>query len=165
MPELEEKLQIMLKTTEDSQAKLKEYNEQLKHLYIRLQEISVSHRRKTAITDTSFEDDFRQKVQEICTLSDVNTAFWKDIRLEYHNKYKKDINQDYRFLIKQISISARSFTRQTDDLFTIYKNLQTLGADLPLRLNWWMLENASQELLNTTNRILFLVRNMEKHYA
>ena len=75
------------------------------------------------------------------------------------------LDDEHRFIIKQISLAALGFTRQTDELFTIYKNLQTLGKDLPLRLNWWLLENCTQDLMNTTNRILFLMRNMEKHYA
>ncbi|MBQ4493941.1 MAG: hypothetical protein II972_05020, partial [Elusimicrobiaceae bacterium] len=66
---------------------------------------------------------------------------------------------------KQISVCAIAFTRQTDELFTIYKNLQNLGKDLPLRLNWWVFESSTQDLLNTTSRILFLVRSMEKHYV
>ena len=165
MTELEKELQIMLKETEDSQLKLKKHNEELKQLYIRLKEISVAHKRKALSSDISFEADFRKKVQEISALGDENSLFWKDIRLKYHGEYKQIINEDYRFLIKQISIAALAFTRQTDDLFTLYKNLQNLGKDLPLRLNWWLFENATQNLLNTTNRILFLLRNMEKHYA
>lgn len=165
MTELEEKLQLMLKKTEESQAKLKEYNEDLRQMYSRLQEIGICYKRKTAIKDISFEEDFRKKVQEISVLSDANNLFWKEVRQKYHGKYKKLLNEDYRFLIKQISVAALSFTRQTDELFTLFKNLQNLGKDLPLRLNLWLLENATQDLLNTTNRILFLIRNMEKHYA
>ena len=165
MSELEEKLKLMLRKTEESQIKLRVYNEELKHFYVRLSQISVQHKRKTPLTDTSFESDFRKTVEDLRILSDTNYGFWLEVRTKYHNKYKKMLDDEHRFIIKQISLAALGFTRQTDELFTIYKNLQTLGKDLPLRLNWWLLENCTQDLMNTTNRILFLMRNMEKHYA
>ena len=60
--------------------------------------------------------------------------------------------------------AALAFTRQTDELFTIFKNLQTLGKDVPLRLNWFVLEYCCEDLFKITNRILFMTRDMEKHY-
>jgi hypothetical protein len=165
MKELEKKLRIMLRTTERSHQKLRKINEQLRSFYTRLEDISVQHKRRLPITDISFEADFRKTIEALRILSDKNYSFWQEVRSNYHSKYKKLISEDQRFLIKQISLCALSFTRQTDELFTVYKNLQNLGKDLPLRLNWWLFENATQELLNTTNRILFLVRSMEKFYA
>lgn len=165
MSELEEKLKLMLQKTEDSQLKLRKINEELRQFYSRLEEIGVQHRRKAPITDISFETDFRKTVEILRALSDENYLFWLEVRKKYHRKYKKMLDGEYRFMIKQISLAALAFTRQTDELFTVYKNLQMLGKDLPLRLNWWLLENCTQDLLKTTNRILFLVRNMEKHYA
>lgn len=165
MSELEEKLKLMLQKTEDSQLKLRKINEELRQFYSRLEEIGVQHRRKDPITDISFETDFRKTVETLRALSDENYLFWLEVRKKYHRKYKKMLDGEYRFMIKQISLAALAFTRQTDELFTVYKNLQMLGKDLPLRLNWWLLENCTQDLLKTTNRILFLVRNMEKHYA
>ena len=136
-----------------------------RHFFIRLEEISSQYKRKVPISDTSFESDFGKAIELLRDLSDENISFWKETRNKYYNEYKKMINQDYRFLIKQINICAIAFTRQTDELFTIYKNLQSLGKELPLKINWWLFENSTQALLNTTSRILFLIRNMEKYYA
>lgn len=165
MNQLENKLRTLLNTTEKSQLQLRKYNEELRQFYARLETISIQHRRKTPITDTSFEKDFRKTIENLRVLSDKNYSFWQEVRAKYHSKYKKMLGQEHLLLVKQISVSALAFTRQTDELFTIYKNLQMIGKDLPLRLNWWLLENCTQDLLKTTSRILFLVRNMEKHYA
>lgn len=164
MSELEQKLQIIFKHIDRSQIELRKYNEDFHLLFIRLQDISAQHKRRMPLEDTSFEKDFLKTLDGLRKLSDENYAFWKDVRDKYYKGYKKMLDQDYRFLIKQIKVSAIAFTRQTDELFTIYKNLQYLGKDIPLRLNWWIFENATQDLLNTTNRILFLLRSMEKGY-
>lgn len=165
MSEIENQLKIMLKKTEESQGNLRLYNEKLRQFLSRLEEISVQYKRRTPISDIAFEQDFRTTIEDLRILSDTNNTFWQEVRASYHSKYRKMLEQDHRFLIKQISFNALAFTRQTDELFTIYKNLQMLGKDLPLRLNWWVFENCTQDLLNTTNRILFLVRNMEQIYA
>ena len=165
MTQLENKLKKVLDATEKSYKQLHKYNEDLKQFYVRLSEISVQYRRRAPITDTSFEEEFRKTIQDLSTLSDNTACFWKELRDKYHSEYEKLLAPEHRFLIKQIIIVARAFTRQTDELFTIYKNLQSVGKDLPLRLSWWVLENTTQDFLNTTNRILFLMRNMEKHYV
>ena len=165
MTELEKELQTILKQVEDSQLKLRKYNETLRHYYIRLEEISAQYKRKAPISDTNFETDFRTLVEGLRALSDENYTFWRDVRTQYYNKYKDTIDQEFRFLVKQIKGFCASFTRQADELFTLYKNLQRLTGDLPLRLNWWLFENAVQDLQNTAKRILFLVRSMEKSYA
>lgn len=165
MKELENKLNVMLENTENAHRQLQQYNQTFRQLYARLEEISVQYKRKTPITDASFEQDFRQAVEQLMALSDGSSVFWKEIRKKYHSKYNKLIDGEHRLLIKKISICALVFTRQTDELFTIYKNLHSLGKDLPLRLNWWMLETSIQDLLKTTSRILFLMRSMEKHYV
>ena len=165
MSELEQNLQIILKQVEDSQIKLRKYNEDFRQLFVRLEEMCVQHKRRAPLTDISFEQDFRNAIEDLRKLSDCNYVFWKEIRDKYYSQYKKMLTAEYRFLIKQISVCAIAFTRQTDELFTIYKNLQNLGKDLPLRLNWWVFESSTQDLLNTTSRILFLVRSMEKHYV
>lgn len=165
MTQLENKLKKVLDATEKSYKQLHKYNEDLKQFYARLSEISVQYRRRAPITDNSFEEEFRKTIQDLSTLSDNTACFWKELRDKYHNEYEKLLKPEHRFLIKQIIIVARAFTRQTDELFTIYKNLQSVGKDLPLRLNWWVLENTTQDFLNTTNRILFLMRSMEKHYV
>lgn len=165
MSDFEPKLQIILKQVDDSQIQLRKYNEDFRQLFIRLKDISVQYKRKSPVSDTTFEADFRKTTDNLIKLSDENYVFWKEVRSQYHSKYKKNLTAEYRFLIKQISVAAMAFTRQTDELFTIYKNLQNLGTDLPLRLNWWMFENATKDLLNTTNRILFLIRSMEKNYV
>ena len=165
MTELEKKLQQMLDAVQSSQIRLKKFNENLKVLFNRLAEISVQYKRKMPITDITFEKDFCKVIENLRILSDENYNFWGEIRKQYHSKYEKELNAEHRFLVKKISLAALDFTRQTDELFTVYKNLQMLGKDLPLRLNWWLFEGCNQDFFKTTNRILFLMRSMEKQYA
>lgn len=165
MSEIENKLQQMFNTVQDSQMELRKFNERLKNLFNRLAPISVQYKRKMPVTDTSFEQDFCKTIEELRVLSDANYAFWGEVRNQYYEKYEKELKEEHRFLIKKISLAAFDFTRQTDELFTLYKNLQILGKDLPMRLNLWLFESCNQDFFKTANRILFLMRSMEKQYA
>lgn len=165
MSEIEKKLQQMFDTVQSSQIKLRKFNESLRSLFNRLTQISIQCKRKMPITDTSFEKDFCKVIEDLRSLSDENYNFWGEIRNQYYNKYEKELKEEHRFLVKKISLSSVDFTRQTDELFTIYKNLHILSKNLPLRLNWWLFESCNQDLFKITNRILFLMRSMEKMYV
>lgn len=162
MSNFEKKLHQMLNKVQDSNAKLRKFNERLKTLFNRLSEISVQYKRKMPITDKTFEKDFCKTIEEIRVLSDENYNFWGEIRSQYYSKYEKELKDEHRLLVKKIALVSLDFTRQTDELFTLYKRLQVVGKDLPLRLNWWLLESCNQDFFKTTNRILFLMRDMEK---
>ncbi len=165
MSELEKKLQQMLAKVQDSHIKLCQFNERFKTLFNRLTEISVQYKRKMPITDTTFEKDFCKTIDELRLLSDENYNFWGEIRNQYQSKYEKELKDEHRLLVKKIALTSLDFTRQTDELFTLYKRLQVIGKDLPLRLNWWLFESCNQDFFKTTNRILFLMRSMENQYA
>ncbi len=165
MTDLENKLQQMFDIVQNSQIKLRKLNESLRSLFGRLTQINIQYKRKMPITDISFEEDFCKVIEDLRSLSDENYNFWGEIRNQYYDKYEKELKEEHRFLVKKISLSAIDFTRQTDELFTLYKNLHILSKNLPLRLNWWLFESCNQDLFKTTNRILFLMRSMEKRYV
>lgn len=161
---IEERLKQMLEETETSKDKLRLINTQFRLYYDRLEVIAKQHRRRVAVTDTAFEQEFRATVEELRKLTDTEQDFWQQARSDYNKYDKAEIIKDNRVLVKQISIAALAFTRQTDELYTIFKNLQTVGKDVPLRLTWWILEYCCEDLFKITNRILFMMRDMEKHY-
>jgi hypothetical protein len=41
---------------------------------------------------------------------------------------------------------------------------QSLSGEITLRLNWWMLESCLEDLQKISGWILFLERDLEKHY-
>ena len=162
--DMEQQLHQMLSEVENSKDKLRLINNNLRLFYDRLEVIAKQHKRRQPVTDASFQEEFRAAVAELKTLSDSSQDFWHETRKMYNSSDKAKLIGDNRILVKQISIAALAFTRQTDELFTIFKNLQTLGKDVPLRLNWFILEYCCEDLFKITNRILFMTRDMEKHY-
>lgn len=164
MQDMEQQLQQMLSEVENSKDKLRALNNNLRLFYDRLEVIAKQHKRRQPVTDTSFQEEFRAAVAELKALSDASQDFWHETRKMYNSSDKAKLIGDNRILVKQISIAALAFTRQTDELFTLFKNLQTLGKDVPLRLNWFILEYCCEDLFKITNRILFMTRDMEKHY-
>ncbi len=154
----------MLVEVEASRDDLRAINVQLRSYWGRMQDILQQVRRKQPVTETTFEEEFKATVLKVRALADNDTDFWNKTRAQFQTFNKGKIVVENRLIIKQINSAALEFTRQTDELFTIFKNLQVAGKELPLRLNWWVLESASDDLFKVTNRILFLVRDLEKRY-
>ncbi|MDR0953432.1 MAG: hypothetical protein LBM71_04520 [Elusimicrobiota bacterium] len=162
----EEKLKEMLEEVETAKDKLRDINARLKQYYSRMESISAQSRRKLPIKDEALQGEFRSTVEELRKMADKTQDFWQEVRRNYQAKDRKNESiRDNRVLIKQINISALSFTRQVDELFTTFKNMQAISKDVPLRLNWWLLESSTDDLFKITDKILFLMRDMEKHYA
>ena len=93
MDKLENKLQEMFKTVQKSHTELRKYNENLRNLYNRLEEISVQYKRKMPLSDTSFEKDFCALIEKIRVLSDENYEFWGEIRKQYLIEYEKKLKK------------------------------------------------------------------------
>lgn len=164
MIEQEEKLKEMLAEVEDSKEKLKAFLDALRSYYNRILDLSIQHRRKQPVTDLSLAEDFKNTVSELRALVDHDDEFWFSARAYFQTQNKSRLVVDNKLLVKQINSSALVFTRQADELFTLFKNIQTAGKEQPLRLNWWVLETCSADLLKITNRILYLIRDLEKNY-
>ena len=160
----EEKIKQMLDTIEQEDSALRAFNEQLRFFYDRMEDISKHHRRKTPSRDLTFQEEFRETALKIRKFADDCQDYWQERRMLYYSSDKKKFVQDNRLNIKQIKTAALSFNRQVDELYTVYKNLSAEGRELPLRLNWWMLESATNDLSKITSNILFLMRDMEKYY-
>lgn len=160
----EEKLKKMLEQAGAANDTLRQINEKLRLFYDRLETIAKQHKRRMPVRDTNFEQEFRAVVEDLKNFTNDCQDFWQQARSDYHASNKAKLIGDNRIAVKQITIAALAFTRQTDELFTVFKNLQTTGKEVPLRLNWWILEYCCEDLFKTTNRILFMTRDMEKHY-
>jgi len=131
----------------------------------RLDVIAVQYKRKTPIRDLTFQEEFRAEVSQLRVVADKVQDYWQGARQSYYGGDGKDkFSQGSRMQIKQIRMEALSLNRQSDELYTIYKNLHTIGKDLPLRLNWWLLDSVVADLNKVNNNILFLLRNMESRY-
>lgn len=154
----------MLVEVESSRDDLRAINVLLRSYWGRMQDILQQVRRKQPIKEATFEEEFKATVLKLRALADNETDFWNKTRAQFQVLNKGQIVVENRLIIKQINCAALEFTRQTDELFTVFKNLQAASKELPLRLNWWVLESASDDLSKVTSRILFLVRDLEKRY-
>jgi hypothetical protein len=160
----EETIQKMLEETEYGDNKLRSLNEGFLGFYGRLEVIIKQHRRKMPVRDSRFQEEFRAAVLELRKLADRMLDFWKSARLYYYGTDKEKFVRENRINVKQIKTFAASFNRQCDELYTIYKNFSLSGKEIPLRLNWWLFESGCNDLVKISGSILFLLRDMEKHY-
>ena len=157
------KLKQMSEEIESSAAALRKINNTLREYHSRLELIYQQYRRKMPVKDVSFQEDFRSTMLELKTFTENSSAFWQQIRTFMRGADKNKLIEESRISVKQLKINAQTFNRQTDELYTSFKNIQQLAKEVPLRLNWWMLESSCEELGKTTSRILFLIRDMEKY--
>lgn len=159
----EETVKRMSEEIEKSSSALRTLNVRLRDYYDRLEVIYKQYRRRMPVKDLSFQEDFRSAVLELKTLAEESNDFWQNVRAYFRNLNKAELAANGRINIKQMNISALAFNRQVDELYTIVKNIQTLAKDVPMRLNWWLLEASCEDLNKITSRVLFLIRDMEKY--
>lgn len=160
----EQQIKRMSEEIERSEDALRAINAKLRGYYDRLEIIHNQFRRRTPIKDTEFQNEFRATVLELKTLADESGEFWQQTRTYFRTlDDKADVIESNRINIKQMNITALAFNRQVDELYTIFKNIQTLAKEVPLRLNWWLLEEACEDLNKIVTRILFLIRDMGKY--
>ncbi|MGN0022674.1 MAG: hypothetical protein ACI352_01400 [Elusimicrobiaceae bacterium] len=159
----EETVKRMSEEIEKSSSALRTLNVRLRDYYDRLEVIYKQYRRRMPVKDLSFQEDFRSAVLELKTLAEESNDFWQNVRAYFRSLNKAELAANGRINIKQMNISALAFNRQVDELYTIVKNIQTLAKDVPMRLNWWLLEASCEDLNKITSRVLFLIRDMEKY--
>lgn len=147
-----------------STEKLKSVAADMGLFYDRLCDIAKQYKKKSAVKDENFEEEFRAMVTSLRVLTDKSLQFWQDARGYIRSADRKELMSGNRILIKQMNIAARNFSRVTDEFETLLKTFQALSGDITLRLNWWMLESCLKDLQNISGRILFLVRDLEKNY-
>lgn len=160
----EQQIKRMSEEIEHSEDALRAINAKLRGYYDRLEIIHNQFRRRTPIKDTEFQNEFRATVLELKTLADESGEFWQQTRTYFRTlDDKAHVIESNRINIKQMNITALAFNRQVDELYTIFKNIQTLAKEVPLRLNWWLLEEGCEDLNKIVTRILFLIRDMGKY--
>lgn len=71
--------------------KLRLINTQFRLYYDRLEVIAKQHRRRVAVTDTSFEQEFRATVEELRKLTDTEQDFWQQARSVIINMIKRKL--------------------------------------------------------------------------
>lgn len=157
------KIKQMADEIEKSCTALRAINTKLHSYYGRLEVIYKQYRRKMPVKDTTFQEEFRSTMLELKAFSDSNNEFWQQTRFFIRQADKPKLVEESRIGVKQLKINANAFNRQTDELYTIFKNIQRLAKEVPLRLNWWLLETSCGELEKISGRILFLIRDMEKY--
>lgn len=159
----EETVKRMAEEIEKSSSFLRALNVKLRGYYDRLEVIYKQYRRRMPVKDLSFQEEFRAAVLELKTLADESNDFWHGVRAYFRSLNKAELAANSRMNVKQMNISALAFNRQVDELYTVVKNIQTLAKDVPMRLNWWLLEASCEDLTKITSRVLFLIRDMEKY--
>ena len=158
-----DKIKQMTDEIEKSCVALRDINNKLYGYYGRLEVIYKQYRRKIPVKDTTFQEEFRATMLDLKAFSDNSNDFWQKTRSFIREADKSKLVEESRISVKQLKINANAFNRQTDELYTIFKNIQRIAKEVPLRLNWWLLEASCGELGNITGRILFLIRDMEKY--
>lgn len=159
----EETVKRMAEEIEKSSSSLRGLNVKLRGYYDRLEVIYKQYRRRVPVKDLSFQEEFRAAVLELKTLADESNDFWQGVRAYFRSLNKAELAANSRMNVKQMNISALAFNRQVDEFYTVVKNIQTLAKDVPMRLNWWLLEASCEDLTKITSRVLFLIRDMEKY--
>lgn len=159
----EAKIKQMSEEIDSSCDTLRAINEKLRAYYDRLEIIYKQHRRRMPIKDTTFQEEFRATVLEIKDFAEKSNDFWQETRTFFRETDKAALVELNRIGVKQMNIGAMFFSRQVDELYTIFKNIQGLAREVPLRLNWWLLEASCEDLNKITSRILFLIRDVEKY--
>lgn len=159
----EETVKRMAEEIEKSSSSLRSLNVRLRGYYDRLEVIYKQYRRHMPVKDLSFQEEFRSAVLELKTLADESNDFWQGVRAYFRSLDKAELAANSRINVKQMNINALAFNRQVDELYTVVKNIQTLAKDVPMRLNWWLLEASCEDLTKITSRVLFLIRDMEKY--
>lgn len=159
----EETLKKMSEEIDSSSASLRRINAELRGYYDRLEVICKQYRRRMPVKDSGFQEEFRSAVLEVKTLADGSNEFWQGVRAYFRGLDKAELAANSRINVKQMNINALAFNRQVDEFYTIVKNIQALAKEVPLRLNWWLLEAACEDLTKITSRVLFLIRDMEKY--
>ncbi len=160
----EQQIKRMAEEIERSEDALRAINVKLRGYYDRLEVIYKQFKRRTPIKDTEFQNEFRTTVLELKAIADESGEFWRQTRTYFRTlEDKSEIIENNRINIKQLNITALAFNRQADELYTVFKNIQTLAKEVPLRLNWWLLEASCEDLNKTVTRILFLIRDMGKY--
>ena len=158
-----QRIKQMSEEIERSEDALRVINAKMRGYYDRLEEIHTQFRRRVPVKDTEFQEEFRSTVLELKTLAEHCNEFWNQTRAYFRALDKADIIEDNRIIVKQMNITALAFSRRVDELYTAFKNIQTLAKEVPLRLNWWLLEAACEDLNKVVARILFLIRDMGKY--
>ncbi len=159
----EAKIKQMSEEIDSSSAALRTINEKLRSYYDRLEVICKQHRRRMPIKDITFQEEFRATVLELKDFADKSDDFWQQTRAFFRTGEKATLVEANRIGIKQMNIGAMAFSRQVDELYTVFKNIQSLAREVPLRLNWWLLEASCEDLTKISGRILFLIRDLEKY--
>jgi DNA gyrase/topoisomerase IV subunit A len=160
----QEEVKRILEEAETQNDIIRSFNKDMIIYYGRLEAISKQYRRRMPVRDAAFQEDFRETMMNLRKFADRVQDFWQHTRRLYNSVDKDDFVRENRLNIKQIKTAAASFSRQSDELYMNYKNLNALGKDLPLRLNWWLFESSCGDMSKISGNILFISRDMEKCY-
>ncbi|MDR0734896.1 MAG: hypothetical protein LBG16_04325 [Elusimicrobiota bacterium] len=160
----EETITKLFVQTEQCDGSLRAAGEDFARFYGRLELIVKQHRRRMPVRDGGFQDDFRAAVAQLRALADTAQDSWQAARSCYYASDRAAFVREHRVAIKQLKSAAVSFHRRAGEIYDVYKNLSALCGDLPLRLNWWLLESSANDLVKTAVSISALTRNMEKYY-
>lgn len=162
--DIEDTLKRYKEEIDVSTENLKSCGAKMKLFYDRLEDIAKQYKKRSAVKDESFEEEFRALVIALRSQTDESEEFWRTARTYIRALDKKEAVGANRILIKQINISARNFSRVTDEFCAFLRVFQSLSGEITLRLNWWMLESCLEDLQKISGWILFLERDLEKHY-
>ncbi|MDR1124059.1 MAG: hypothetical protein LBL61_05670 [Elusimicrobiota bacterium] len=160
----EETIKKLLEQTAHGADSLRVMGEGFTRFYNRLELIAKQHRRRMPVRDDGFQDDMRSAVGQLRALADDAQDSWQAARACYYAADRAAFVREHRVLIKQLKAAAAALRRRADEIYDAYKNLSALGADLPLRPNWWVFESSANDLLKTAASIFALTRDMERYY-
>jgi hypothetical protein len=160
----QKEIKLMLTEAEAQNGIMRSFNKDMLIYYGRLEAVAKQYHKRLPTRDAAFEEDFRETMLNLRKFTDRVRDFWHNNRQFYNSVDKNSFVRENRLDIKQIKTAAVSLSRQSDVLYSNYKNLSALGKDLPLRLNWWLFEASCGDMSKISSNILFMARDMEKRY-
>ena len=150
------------KTLEDLRGVLSAGAAQMQVFATRLETAHAQIKKNIQVRDESLEADFNKAAKTLFDFSNTADENWLKIRETLRTFRRKDLAENYGLEIKGLNIRARSAARGIDELATAFGYLYPRLKESTLRLNVWLLENATLNFDKLASKILFTTRELSK---
>lgn len=158
---LESVLKIALKKIGTTNETLKSLTLSVGVLEPKMQDLAKKHLRKKVFNAKEFEQEFRGFADDLQNFNNDTMKFWNDTRKEIRSFSNKELSEN-AFLIKNFNLEARKLTRQIEEFNSAFRYVHQKFNNIPVELNWWVVEACMLDFDKLCNKILFLARELAK---
>jgi len=150
------------KTLDDLRGLLSAGAAQMQVFATRLETAQAQIKKSIPLRDDGLEAEFNKTAKELFDFSNNADEQWLKMRDTLRKFNKKDLAENYGLEIKSFNIRARSAARAIDEVATAFGYLYPRLKESTLRLNVWLLENATLNFDKLASKILFTARELSK---